>query len=138
MYTQLADKEEIRELISRYCLYVDAGRGEEWAGLFTEDGVLDSPVMGRFEGRAKLLEMMQKYAEFTGDSTQPRHFISGILIDFENPEHAFAECYFLMMHAEDGKTIPVLCGRYEIRAKKVDGVWRFSEFKTLPDHELKT
>ena len=59
MPSALEDKDEIRDLISRYCHYIDSGRNEEWVGLFTEDGAFDSPILGRWEGRAKLRDFTQ-------------------------------------------------------------------------------
>lgn len=46
----LEDHAEIVDLMSRYALYTDAGKGEAFASTFTEDGQLiirDQPVQGR-------------------------------------------------------------------------------------------
>jgi uncharacterized protein (TIGR02246 family) len=32
------DREEIRDLFARYCLYFDRGAAADWAALYTEDG----------------------------------------------------------------------------------------------------
>jgi uncharacterized protein (TIGR02246 family) len=38
MPTLAEDRDAIRDLFARYCLYVDTGAVEEWAATFTEDG----------------------------------------------------------------------------------------------------
>jgi hypothetical protein len=35
----MSDKDEIRELLARYCFALDADQFEEMAALFTEDGI---------------------------------------------------------------------------------------------------
>jgi hypothetical protein len=40
----------VQDLLGRYCWYVDENRGEDWAALYTEDGVFEGtrpePVIG--------------------------------------------------------------------------------------------
>jgi hypothetical protein len=36
--TQLEEKDAIREVLATYCFHLDAGRFDEMAALFTEDG----------------------------------------------------------------------------------------------------
>jgi uncharacterized protein (TIGR02246 family) len=38
MPTLAEDRDAIRDLFARYCIYVDTGAAEEWAGTFTDDG----------------------------------------------------------------------------------------------------
>src|SRR6516165_1480051 len=41
----------VQDLLGRYCWYLDEGRGEQWAGLYTDDGIFEgtrpTPVVGR-------------------------------------------------------------------------------------------
>ena len=48
------DREQIRELYARYAFTIDHGPYEDWVKCFTEDGVFDSPRMGRHEGHDAL------------------------------------------------------------------------------------
>jgi hypothetical protein len=127
----LEDKEDIRDLFTKYCLYIDSGRYEDWVNCFTEDGVFDSPILGRWQGKEKLTQFTQKYREWTG-ACQPRHCVMNVLISVDGPQ-ATGECYLLMTHAADGKTELVISGRYEDMIEKVDGQWLFKERKVLPD-----
>ena len=38
MPTLTEDRDAIRDLFARYCMYVDSGASKEWAATFTEDG----------------------------------------------------------------------------------------------------
>lgn len=125
------DKDEIRDLLTRYCLYIDSGRYEDWVQCFSEDGVFDSPILGRWQGREALRQFTEKYRAWTG-AAQPRHCIMNVLITIEGL-HATAECYLLMTHATASKTELVLSGRYEDRLEKIGGKWLFKERKVQPD-----
>ena len=127
----LEDKDEIRDLLTKYCLYIDSGRYDEWVACFTPDGVFDSPILGRWQGPGKLKEFTQTYRTWTGDA-QPRHCVMNVLIDVDGSK-ATGECYLLMTHAAEGKTELVISGRYEDVIEKVDGKWLFKERRVVPD-----
>jgi len=131
MNSLLEDKEAIRDLITKYCLDIDAGRYDEWVDCFTEDGVFDSPILGRWQGKTALRQFTEKYRAWTG-AAQPRHCVMNVLISV-NGNHATSECYLLMTHAEGGKTELIISGRYEDQLEKVGGKWHFTERKVRPD-----
>ena len=131
MSSVLEDKEEIRDLITQYCLYIDSGRYGEWVDCFTEDGVFDSPILGRWQGKTALRQFTEKYRAWTG-AAQPRHCVMNVLITVHG-SLATSECYLLMTHAEGGKTELVISGRYEDQIEKIDGKWLFKERKVCPD-----
>ena len=131
MNSLLEDKEEIRDLITRYCLLIDSGRCEEWVECFTEDGVFDSPILGRWQGKIALRQFTEKYRAWTG-AAQPRHCVMNVLIAV-NDSRATSECYLLMTHAEEGKTELIISGRYEDQIEKVSGEWLFKERRVCPD-----
>lgn len=127
----IEEKDAIRDLMTRYCLAIDAGRYEEWAQCFTEDGIFDSPILGKWQGWDALRAFTTKYREWTGD-TQSRHCVMNILIDIQG-QTATAESYLLLTHAARGKTELVISGRYEDRIEKVGDQWRFKQRKVCPD-----
>ncbi len=127
----IEEKDAIRDLMTRYCLAIDAGRYEEWAQCFTEDGIFDSPILGTWQGWDALRSFTTKYREWTGDA-QSRHCVMNILIDIQG-QTATAESYLLLTHAAQGKTELVISGRYEDRIEKVGDQWRFKERKVCPD-----
>lgn len=132
MASILEEKEELRDLVTRYCLYIDSGRYDDWVATFTEDGVFDSPILGRWQGKMSLKQFTEKYRTWTGNN-QPRHCVMNVLVNVEG-NHATGECYLLMTHASEGKTELVVSGRYEDRMEKVNGKWLFKERKVKPDN----
>jgi 3-phenylpropionate/cinnamic acid dioxygenase small subunit len=48
------DREQIRELYARYAIYLDSSKFEEWVNCFTEDGIFESPSLGKHTGHAAL------------------------------------------------------------------------------------
>ena len=132
MASLLEDKEELRDLVTRYCLYIDSGRYEDWVGTFTDDGVFDSPILGRWEGKEKLRQFTEKYRSWTG-AHQPRHCVMNVLLQVEGT-HATGECYLLMTHAGTKDVELVVSGRYEDTMEKVNGKWLFKERKVKPDN----
>lgn len=57
------DRLHIMELAARYSFAIDHRMGVEWAGCFTDDGVMISGNSNRVEGRAAFLEHMRKARE---------------------------------------------------------------------------
>jgi hypothetical protein len=47
----ITDVLAVQDLLARYCWYIDENRGEDWANLYTEDGIFEGtrpePVCGR-------------------------------------------------------------------------------------------
>jgi hypothetical protein len=132
MASLLEEKEELRDLVTRYCLYIDSGRYDDWVGTFTEDGVFDSPILGRWQGKAMLKQFTEKYRAWTGNA-QPRHCVMNVLLNVEG-NHATGECYLLATHAEAGKVELIVTGRYEDTMEKVNSKWLFKERKVKPDN----
>ena len=55
MATVAEDRDAIRDLLARYCLYADTGAADEWVEIYTEDGRFEGngdPVVGRDALRA--------------------------------------------------------------------------------------
>src|SRR4029078_1524808 len=66
----LADYVEIRELSARYNLYANAGDGESYAQLFTEDGEFHSGGHV-YKGRAELARVAGSVPEIVHITTDP-------------------------------------------------------------------
>ncbi|WP_436790841.1 nuclear transport factor 2 family protein [Yinghuangia sp. YIM S10712] len=52
-----ADILAVHDLVARYCWYVDENRGEDWAALYTEDGIFEGSRPEPVCGRAALAEV---------------------------------------------------------------------------------
>lgn len=60
-------KGQAQRVIEEFWRIQDAGDYTRLAPLFAEDAVLDDPVHGRFEGRAKILEFMTMMVREMGE-----------------------------------------------------------------------
>ena len=130
MATQLEDKDQIRDLFSRYCLYVDSGQAEAYVGLFTEDAVVDLGRIGRFEGRAALLELQQRKGGKTGPM---RHYTMNSLITVEG-DTATAASYVLVVNTAGEAPSVAMAAHYFDQLVRQDGQWRIRQrlFSTEP------
>jgi hypothetical protein len=76
----LDDANAINDLLARYCWYFDEGRGEEWAGLYAEDGVLEGSRPEPVRGRAALASIAaDSYARFGG---RLRHHHGNVYLEY--------------------------------------------------------
>jgi ketosteroid isomerase-like protein len=67
---------DVRDIVTRYYEYANAGEWDAWCDLFAEDQVMDEQLAGHIEGLPTLREMMKgfggMYASF---SNAPRHIL---------------------------------------------------------------
>lgn len=123
MPTLADDRDEIRDVLARYCLYIDTGAVDAWAELFTEDGVFagvaDTPMVGR--------EALAKFAE----SIAPRglhHVVSNEVIEVDGDKAACRASVLVFSNRS-----VVTSGRYEDDLVRVDGSWRLARRTFTPD-----
>ena len=76
------DKDAIRELLHRYCFYMDDGRFAELAALFTEDGEWNAPYRTA-KGRPDIAAWLQQSVP-----PQPRrmHYVMNSIIDCDGAQ----------------------------------------------------
>lgn len=119
---ELADREEIRELIATYAHRV--AHGVPFDDLFTEDGAYinsRSAIRGR-----KNIEKF--FADGRARQTDPAlPMIHNYIIRIKGDE-ATGICSNELRLTENGKSI-IASGYYEDRYRRVDGHWRFAQRK---------
>jgi uncharacterized protein (TIGR02246 family) len=117
----MSDKDEIRELLARYCYALDSGRFEEMAALFTPDGVWET-AFGTGSGRDGIVAQAKSIA------TEPRpqriHLTTNIVIDLGGDAATARSNWVLIQNSPDGPVIGS-GGGYSDRLAKVDGQWFF-------------
>jgi len=119
---ELADREEIRELIARYAHRV--AHGESNADLFTNDGVFITRIPGRpvqTLGREKIVKL---YKEAGSRPDHPLPMIHNYLISISG-EEATGLCSNELRITEDGRSI-IASGYYEDRYRRENGNWKFA------------
>lgn len=134
MTVSLEDRLAISDLFARYMWAIDTGDVEGLVACFTEDGVLESPAVGRYAGRDGVRTFAERFASFHTAGTQLRHVISNLLIEPDG-DRAFAKCYLLTFLTKDGQSRLLGPGRYECRLRKEGGTWRFENRLVVMDHD---
>lgn len=127
---------KINDLFIRYATALDRGDVETVVGCFTEDGVVDSPVMGSFSGVAAIREFAERNARLRQSGAQMRHAITNVQMDVD-ADSARATCYLLNYITRDGKTELVSPGEYDCRLVKTNGTWRFTYRLVTLDRPVK-
>jgi uncharacterized protein (TIGR02246 family) len=117
----MSDKDEIRELLARYCFALDADRFEEMAALFTPDGVWQT-AFGTGTGRAGIVAQARSIA--TGPRPRRVHLTTNIVIDLDGDTATARSNWALVQNTPDGPAIGS-AGAYSDRLTKLDGRWLF-------------
>lgn len=130
------DRAAIENLQARYMFALDFQDPNEYAAVFTEDGVLDYGA-GKIRGRAAIREMVagmraaserQRAQDDSGlRPARGRHNISNIVVEIDG-DRATATAYWFHMgnaNPERGAQLNSF-GHYEDELVKVDGQWLFS------------
>ena len=117
----MSDKDEIRELLARYCFALDADRFEEMAALFTQDGVWET-AFGTGKGRAGIVAQARGIA--TGERPRRVHLTTNIVIDLDGDTATARSNWALVQNSAAGPVIGS-GGAYADRLVKVDGEWFF-------------
>ena len=120
----MTDREEICELISRYCWHVDHLEWPEWLDLFTQDASWRAGDFGPFVGREAMTKLTRSLENLVLAS-RSRHFAACEIVDLEG-DSARMRSYILVAAAASQLVTTV--GEYDILAAKDAGRWRI---KTL-------
>jgi ketosteroid isomerase-like protein len=132
MSNLLEEKDAIRELIARYCFYIDLAKYDEWAGTFTEDGVFEVSGLFRFDGRAAIRAFAEHIPKNAQGLTGMKHCTMNQVIDVSG-DRATATCYLLMIR--EGAPLHVdIAGRYEDELVKQSGRWLFARRTAFFDY----
>lgn len=79
MSVPIEDVIAVQDLLGRYCWYVDENMGEEWASLYTPDGVFEGTRPDPVIGRESLAQVPgQLAAHFNG---RMRHQVGNLFLD---------------------------------------------------------
>src|SRR5208337_1883904 len=127
----LEDREQIRDLYTRYALTLDSGQYDDWVDCFTDDGVFESPRFGRHTGREGLRKFTSLYDESLGGA-QVRHVVTTVHFKIEG-DRAVGGCYLTYYHSKNGKTQLAAIGHYEDKLRKAADSWRFESRRVIID-----
>jgi uncharacterized protein (TIGR02246 family) len=117
----MSDKDAIRELLARYCFYLDDERFDDMAALFTQDGVWET-AFGTGTGHDGIVAQARRIA----NQPRPRrvHLTTNIVIDLDGDTATVQSNWVLCQNTSSGPAIGS-GGAYHDRLVKQDGQWRF-------------
>ena len=121
----IEDRLAIEDLFVRYAAALDEGDVEGVVGCFTDDGWLDSPIVGRHQGEASLRKFAERIASSKRAGAQFRHVLSNFRIEVAG-DQGRARCYLLDFATVAGKCELLSPGEYDCALRKVEGEWRFA------------
>ena len=116
------EREEVRELWARYAYALDHGDIDGWLNCFTEDGVMESARLGRFEGHVGLRKFAGGIPE-TRSGAQIRHLCTNQIMDLDG-DQGTGSCYFMYFDCKNQNIQQVTVGEYRDVLKRVDGRWK--------------
>ena len=116
----------IHELIAEYSHCVDNYRGEDWAGLFLEDGKLvgtDNPFLGR-------QALIDQSDALKRGPTEYRHVITNVFIEpGAKDEHAVASAYGTVVDWAKKPPLMSIFVEYRFELVKRDDKWQIAELR---------
>ena len=113
------DKDAIRELLHRYCFYMDEGCFAELAALFSDDGEWIAPYRSA-TGPADIAAWLTQSVP-----ALPRrmHYVMNSIIDCDGSRATARSNYLVMVEGANGP-FPSVCGTYDdVLVRQPDG-WR--------------
>jgi hypothetical protein len=130
---ELVAREHIRDTLARYNWSGDAGRLDDLADTFCEDGVLEirgfEPLRGRSEIVAFLGGVTRKVAVSADVKPIVRHNVASVLFNELTRDHARVSCYFTVVTHIGLDHI----GRYRDTVVPDGDTWRIKHRKVSTD-----
>jgi 3-phenylpropionate/cinnamic acid dioxygenase small subunit len=121
----MTDREEICQIMSRYCWHVDHLEWNEWLDLFTQDASWRAGEFGPFEGREAMTKLTRSLEKLVL-ARKARHFVACEIVDIDG-EAARLRTYIMVVAAATQKMTTL--GEYEISVAKRDGRWRIRKLE---------
>ena len=136
----LRDREEIRELIARYCYHADTGRDDAWVELWSGDdarfeigraveaSMPSSPLAAVYEGTAGLQEFIADPGGHHNDDYGRRvHVMDLNLVIHLDNDTAIVNGNWLTLRMRGGGYVVGACGNNQWTVRKVAGRWALQE-----------
>jgi uncharacterized protein (TIGR02246 family) len=115
---RLEARDEIRQLVARYCLALDMRDLDALAGLFPADVRVGKDQTGRAALRAWFDQSLRE--QFTGTA----HVTGNHIVEFDDADHAHGVVYSRNEH-ETGPEWVIMTMLYWDRYERIDGRWYF-------------
>lgn len=123
----LADRAELTELVARHSRWIDEGRYDETATLFTDDVTVTSP-----RGQATGIDGLNELADSRHHQyTRTLHSKSGLIIDITG-DTATVQAADVAVFVTGDTAAAVAAGVHHYRARRTSDGWRFDRLDIKP------
>jgi uncharacterized protein (TIGR02246 family) len=119
---RIEDLLEIQQLFINYGAYLDAGRLDDYAALFTADGEIQLGQLARAKGREQIRETMAAVLAPTLGTTF--HLISSPNVELHGDEATSEVMWTMIRRGVDGRPELAMLGRHRDKLVREDGHWR--------------
>ncbi len=120
--------EQVRDLYARYSFAYDQGNADEYADLFTEDGVFEVVGGPQVQGREALAGMVTAAA---ARPARTLHMVSNVLVTVVG-DSATGQAYVQLLAVADGALRVVTVGTYDDTFVRTATGWQLSRRRFQP------
>lgn len=134
--TDVADGDEIRNLLGRYCERIDLGDFEGVGELFAHGALVDGgsgrELARGADGTAAFYASGTKLHD---GSPRTKHLVTNVVVEVEDTAGAATarSSYLVLQQVGDGPLQPIITGHYHDTFTRADGGWRFTERRFFVD-----
>jgi hypothetical protein len=129
--SMLEEKDDIREVLAKYCTFGDNGRFAELAALFEKDGTWEGR-MGRAQGRADIEALMVRTNPPAGQGPVRRHLVTNTVIVLGDGTATAQSTFMQIRESENGPSIGAV-GSWSDSLAKHGSEWLFRARKVTPE-----
>jgi hypothetical protein len=131
---RLLDREDINELLARYCRHADLLDADGMGACFVDDCVVayvPAAIAPPARSKKELLGFLREYFP---NSVSSSHYITNVELIFDTPDQVTAATYMYSWQRFKGFPAAADChryGRYEFRVVRTRDGWKFSRLNLL-------
>jgi ketosteroid isomerase-like protein len=117
------ERHRIEDLLARWCWLMDGGNGDDWAALWTDDGVFTGiPEAAR--GPEQLAKLPVEFHKMGGGKF--RHTMSNVALEQgDSPDEVVASVYSTLTNWNEGGAM-IGFAKVRFTFAKVGGVWKIA------------
>lgn len=119
-------KDDIRELMARYCFALDDYALADLAALFTADGIWQTDTAAA-TGPAEIEALLRKVAPNPANGVVQRHLNTSMVITSQGNDRAQARSYYTVIRPVDNVPTVIMVGDYRDEFVLTASGWRFAK-----------
>jgi hypothetical protein len=125
------DVEAVRDVIHRYCYFIDSQMSEKLRTIFTDDVELDYPTYHkRFKGIEEVLGIYKKQASKPYFPSTMAHRMSNEMVSIsKGGDEAYVTSYYFGSVVQTTGELILFAGIYTFHMRKFNEIWKVIDYK---------